>query len=1836
MGWWPKEVLGRVWEMMEEQRLVTPTDMDRDINKHPSKRGVILTRFLRNILVGVGIAIVLTCIEGGLWIFNPLHLFGSGSSHSLSSLFSNLAHAPLVLLLLLLQLIAVCALMFFIEKPLALRRYVREVQKAQERYRVLYTPLTSWSAIYETSLTCYQDAPDLSTPGKVQHLSVLELVQEMVDAIGGVQSHQLILGAPGAGKSVLLYFYWFTVLRRSRSIIFGSDKIPIYVPMHRYNLYRDTQTTGTSGEVPVSGTRSLIDFLYSSDLVGMNHLRPFLHNLVAKGKILFLCDGLNEIDKKYRSAVNVEFAEMMGQNQNQLILTCLEIDFQEQQQLAQAVIENLVVRVYIDPLDEKHERSFVERYIREQDTAKKWRHTAGQVMEVINHSRLRDHCTNPFMFFSLMEVIDDIGVNRSKKIDTRGRLLRAFVKHSIQNELTQPQWSNATLTEHDVVIFLSELACASRWTNSSNSLRISVVGKKRGLRPEDLAGGLQSWLLEHPAQYPAAIESAVRYSKSNTHSYDSALQYSSTLHEPYSEEELVKLLRFAQSTTLIEIGQDGIVTFRHELIAAYFVAEYFVALGETNMTESMGSVSIPNRRDQWEVDKKFITPIALWIGLLDEPEEYALKFTSLGQLYPSFKLEALVLAFVCIGVAYLPPHAQGAQQLELPPGLTEAVTEVVKDKQGCDLLAQLFTRFALEGAQEIYQSLFPLLMVDGIYEMIIRLDADVVLELLFKQLCVVVDKPEYEALVKRLIRVLGRFGAAGIPRATELSQPSPERSGRLRSAAINILGGTNERDAVEPLLLCLSDSNQSIVGRAANGLIRLGPELSFTRLIQELEDRTPTSAREQVHWTVLHILERFQDEPVTTRQLTPSQHLRLVSVLLNVLTSNYAPEDQQKAREMLVKQVRDAGKSTAGERSVEFLVQNLSSDKDPNARATLKTLKEVGFPATPYLLEQLKPQTPETMRIRIIEVLAEVKDPRALPYLLRYLDDPALVVQQQVALALRAFAPESIFGLIDCVLHNDSELVAIRAGQILDDIGNEATTDLIQSLTPIVSGRTHLLVQVLERISNAQAIPALIAILEPPQQSSQVDQSLQVAVVHALGQFPDERVVAPLLEMLASSNPLIYEGAINALSCLGDVALEGLIAALDVKEFREEGSSDEDSQGGVLTSRIERAILGMAHFPGERLLEVLAYGSDAQAKHTVNIFLAKGVEGAQVLVRNLFHANTRLQNYVRLILRKMNGQVLVPALLEVLNHPEPAWRAVITTFLLTYPREAIPPLVSLLGEDERADAAQIILLEFGPIVLPYLITGLDALNNRTQEHARSIVVTLVQQTPELVFEVVQLFNLNPPQRAYEVLIDVLTNQLAPESVPALLEGLEDAHLIGATSEALKRLVNKNDVRSNIVMNELLSALRMEQRKHGAEITLVEIGERAVPGVGNLITDPDPAVARIAQNILCEMGVSAFSFIWAAYSDTTNRDRRTAAQSIFRRMHTVVIKDELVHLLKSSDSEDLSMALSLLIERINDEVIQADRGHEMVPALLEHVQTHSDERASHRIVALLLLLGGNIVIEHMINVLYNYPIHQQILVNAFLLLEDHGVEALLDVLYDPETPTLLRAEVVSLLGILAPNVDIREYASMLGEYGLWAGQTVGLSDVLHPDRLAVSLRALGGLLTGGHWNVTELQNLRLHSNEHSFERELFDILLGWRYRPQITMLENDLQHERDEHKQNVVKFSQEILNLHEQISDLEEQLEHIRREHGLRGEELDQANKKTEELQRSLNIVIQEKQSMQDAVQRATQEKETLRNSIQDLTREKDVLELQVSQWRHYADQLEQGMKLNRPQSQKKK
>src|SRR5205085_5518333 len=125
------------------------------------------------------------------------------------------------------------------------------------------------------------------------------------------------------------------------------------------------------------------------DLPGMHRLRPYLQKLVARGRLVFLCDGLDELKSGYLPSVCRELTGLLGQTQNRLVMSCREVDYREQPQLAQLVAEHLVARAVIWPLSSEQMRSFIERYIEEQEPGKHWQHTAGQILDVINHSRLR-------------------------------------------------------------------------------------------------------------------------------------------------------------------------------------------------------------------------------------------------------------------------------------------------------------------------------------------------------------------------------------------------------------------------------------------------------------------------------------------------------------------------------------------------------------------------------------------------------------------------------------------------------------------------------------------------------------------------------------------------------------------------------------------------------------------------------------------------------------------------------------------------------------------------------------------------------------------------------------------------------------------------------------------------------------------------------------------------------------------------------------------------------------------------------------------------------------------------------------------------------------------------------------------------------------------------------------------------------------------------------------------------------------------------------------------------------------------------------------------------------
>ena len=493
-------------------------------------------------------------------------------------------------------------------------------------------------------------------------------------------------------------------------------------------------------------------------------------------------------------------------------------------------------------------------------------------------------------------------------------------------------------------------------------------------------------------------------------------------------------------------------------------------------------------------------PVALWAGLMDNSMQLAERFAvpeNVGQPpvagQPGYLLQALALSLICIGVSWTPPRAEFQQETVISGRLATMLANVMQDSALREEMAGIFTRCAEEGAQEIYQSLIPLLMIKGIEEFLVLLDKNIVPGLLFAYLSESADILAYEAQVKHLCRLLWRFGPVAVDYAAQLSRPLPGRSIRLRAAVINILGGTQDQTAVEPLIARLADTEQFIVDRAINALMRLGPEISVARLLQELENHTPGRFTHQVHRAILSILEQFLAGRDAKKKISTPQYQRILEPIVLVLSSNYAtePEIQQRARELLVRlavevrasglqdQILESDREGGGSALVVcMLIKYLSSGDEMMSRNVIWVLQEIGPVATPYLLEQVHQQPAEIVRVGIVEILKNVRDPRALPDILHLVADPSPHVQQQITAALHAYSPESIPGLIELVLSEVNESVSERAANILGDMGNKVVVPVSQALSPIVPGRTRLLVQVLDQVHDARAIPSLITLLK--------------------------------------------------------------------------------------------------------------------------------------------------------------------------------------------------------------------------------------------------------------------------------------------------------------------------------------------------------------------------------------------------------------------------------------------------------------------------------------------------------------------------------------------------------------------------------------------------------------------------------------------------------------------------------------------------------------------------------------------------------------------------------------
>ncbi len=1694
--------------MQKEILSVQQTRPRRGIVAHLTSSRLLTTPWTRNLCIAVGLMILLLLVE-----FILLLVFGP--TKNLSLFFLNSIHNPLLLLLPLLDLFLVFVLVWAFSEPLLIFLYLLGVAQERDSYNRIYTPLSAKQGLHQVSAVPYFNEDESYD------------AQNVLSALQHSGKNELLLGLPGAGKTIVLMRYEYAISQEPWKVAMGRSRLPVYVPIKNYTLFVQSKAeieplTGDActDEGPLYeqiasdlGQISLLRFLQEE---GAPFLRSSIARLVAQGQVVFLCDGLNEVDNLYLSLLCAELSKLMYESNNRVIMTCREADFREELCLSKMVTDQKILPWLLYPLKQKEIEDFVHRYVEvrqpEPDPQMVELETQ-ECMEVIEHSRLRYLCTNPMMLFTLMQIIDEVGIARPREIDTRGLLLQTFVTQLFQKEEHKPQWEGQAPDLEETLFFLSALAFAARLDNTRNAIQLPgstlIADEEEPLSLDDLAINLSDWMLERVSE-PPFVDSE-----------DQQVQQRSVSFDPF---DIPQFLRFAQATNLVEITGNGVLSFRHELIAEYFVARYFYELDQYN-----GNLLLLHPRFLEDVPR-WSEPVAIWAGLLEDPMDLADRLARLGTSDQEYIYQALVLSLMCVGVQWTPVDV-ARRKIVLPNSVRNALGPVVLDKELRERVADIFKRCANEGGLEVYRSLLPLLTIRGIDELLLLLDQRIVPEQLFEYLLEEVEDPAQDTLTKALVRVLSRFSAVNgtvLPRAIMYAS-SPDIPIPLRLASLNILGGSRNPQAVEPLVQLLGDPQNQILKQAANDLMRLGPDLALLSVIDTFEGNTTP----KVQWAALMVLVNMLDQPRRAREVNDVQYQQIIESLIRGLSSNYVEQINERAMQELEKH----GKGSVDEKRMTLvrstLAENLATVDETQSANLVRVLIAIGRDVLPLLVQRLRKPSKERMRITILEIFRELPDPVALPATLQLLADPSKELQQYVNLALHSFVPACIPPLIDMVLTYMGLEVARRAENMLAEIGQPVVEPVSQRLTPVVPDRTLLLVELLGVIKAPEVIPRLVNLLHKPEVQQDVD--LLVQIVTSLGSFYDVQVVKPLLGVLRLTDPEAVNAARQALIRLRELPLPDLLRALDNEE-------------APFTARVREIITALPNFPMEQLLRLWEQGSALQMAQVDKLFLLKQDQVAPFLVEQLLNHNEDISDYAYRMLLKMDGIYLVPPLVNVLDDVDT--QNEVEDLLLHHPEEAIPELIELMGDGSRDHIAKETLPRFGEQALPFLVAALDDPRPLARTNAALLIQLLMQKDPELIPELITFFNpamlglSSLPPMLYEGLMMLLTQRLYPQSRDPLLVALEDENLMPAASDALVRLMREEDGAETL--NDLLYALRSKNKRRGAMMSLVEMGDKAAVRLTELIADPDPDMAEMTQHILSEMGAPVLPYIWLAYSDVSNQKKQQAALNIFRNLPTEAFKDSLVAQLVDKKSNQMTaMALALLMVRAHEEALLPFANQELVPSLLEYIQVTGERPESLRVVASLLILCATdpeteqSVIGHLLRLL-SVSNHSPLFTRALLLLGNEVEPDLLDLVHSDYSTPRVRSEAAGLLGQMVISretyQELQGYIATMGEFDL----TESSADMREQEYLNIALRILGGFLASGRYNVSTLQE-QLEQGQSEAEQELYSFLLGRRYTRSVEDLEKVLDMERRKHHQEIERRTREIGEKDHKIKELNDEL-----------------------------------------------------------------------------------------------
>jgi len=205
-----------------------------------------------------------------------------------------------------------------------------------------------------------------------------------------------------------------------------------------------------------------------------------------------------------------------------------------------------------------------------------------------------------------------------------------------------------------------------------------------------------------------------------------------------------------------------------------------------------------------------------------------------------------------------------------------------------------------------------------------------------------------------------------------------------------------------------------------------------------------------------------------------------------------------------------------------------------------KVLARYDSPQTRQYLREAMDNVFPARQAAAIEVLAHLKDVKAVPAIVRALRSSHEMVRLSAARALAEVGePSAVSELINALDH-DSTVVRETLRGTLRQFRAAATMELLAAASRRPEAHVrHEAVRVLAEMGGAEAVPHLC------EAAFHDDSQVQLAAIHGLGRIGEVRATLPLSKLLEHPKPCVCEAAAQALNLLGDkAALEALAKAL--------------------------------------------------------------------------------------------------------------------------------------------------------------------------------------------------------------------------------------------------------------------------------------------------------------------------------------------------------------------------------------------------------------------------------------------------------------------------------------------------------------------------------------------------------------------------------------------------------------------------------------------------------------------------------------------------------------------